>query len=120
MAKKDRDMMDSAPKVKISRGERIFGIFNVIILSLFTIACLYPFWYVIVASFSESNLLMSHPEALILPLGWSTKAYEYVFNTKAIWTGYANTIFYVVVGTAINIFMTLLAAYFLSRKKYIY
>lgn len=117
MAKKDRDMMDSAPKVKISRGERIFGIFNVIILSLFTIACLYPFWYVIVASFSESNLLMSHPEAIMLPLGWSTKAYEYVFNTKAIWTGYGNTIFYVVAGTAINIFMTLLAAYFLSRKN---
>lgn len=110
-------MMDSSPRVKISRGERIFGIFNVIILSLFTIACLYPFWYVIVASFSESSLLMSHPEALMWPVGWSTEAYEYVFHTKAIWTGYANTIFYVVVGTAINILMTLLAAYFLSRKN---
>lgn len=117
MAKKDKDMMDSSPRVKISRGERIFGVFNVIILSLFTIACLYPFWYVIVASFSESALLMSHPEALLLPVGWSTEAYEYVFHTKAIWTGYANTIFYVVVGTAINILMTLLAAYFLSRKN---
>ncbi len=117
MAKKDKDMMDSSPKVKLSRGERIFGVFNVIILSLFTIACLYPFWYVIVASFSESNLLMSHPEALMLPLGWSTEAYKFVFETKAIWTGYGNTIFYVVVGTAINIFMTLLAAYFLSRKN---
>ena len=117
MAKKDKDMMDSSPRVKISRGERIFGVFNVIILTLFTIACLYPFWYVIVASFSESALLMSHPEALLLPVGWSTEAYEYVFHTKAIWIGYGNTIFYVVVGTAINIFMTLLAAYFLSRKN---
>ena len=117
MAKKDKDMMDSSPKVKISRGERIFGVFNVIILTLFSVACIYPFWYVIVASFSEASLLMSHPEAIMVPLGWSTKAYEYVFETKAIWTGYANTILYVVVGTAINIFMTLLAAYFLSRKN---
>jgi len=116
MAKKDRDLMDSSPKVKISKGERIFGVCNIIVLSLFTIACIYPFWYVIVASFSESNLLMSHPEALITPVGWSTEAYKYVFNTRAIWTGYGNTIIYVVVGTAINIFMTLLAAYFLSRK----
>lgn len=117
MAKKDKDMMDSSPKVKISRGERIFGVFNVIILTLFSIACLYPFWYVIVASVSKASLLMSHPEALLLPVGWSTDAYKYVFETKAIWTGYANTFFYVIVGTAINIFMTLLAAYFLSRKN---
>lgn len=109
-------MMDSSPRVKISRGERIFGVFNVIILTLFSIACLYPFWYVIVASFSKSSLLMSHPEALLLPVGWSTEAYKYVFETKAIWTGYLNTIIYVGVGTSINIFMTLLAAYFLSRK----
>lgn len=117
MAKKDKDMMDSSPKVKISRGERIFGVFNVIILTLFSIACLYPFWYVIVASVSKASLLMSHPEALLLPVGWSTDAYKYVFETKAIWTGYVNTFFYVIVGTAINIFMTLLAAYFLSRKN---
>lgn len=116
MAKVDKDMLDSSAKVKISRGERIFGVFNIIILSLFTLACLYPFWYVIVASVSNSNLLASHPEALLWPVGWSTEAYKYVFNTRAIWTGYGNTIFYVVVGTAINIFMTLLAAYFLSRK----
>lgn len=117
MAKKDKDMMDSSPKVKISRGERIFGISNIILLTLFSVACLYPFWYVIVASFSEASLLMSHPEAIMLPVGWSTKAYEYVFETKTIWTGYLNTIFYVGVGTAINIFMTLLAAYFLSRRN---
>lgn len=117
MAKKDKDMMDSSPKVKISRGERIFGICNIILLTLFSVACLYPFWYVIVASFSEASLLMSHPEAIMLPVGWSTKAYEYVFETKTIWTGYLNTIFYVGVGTAINIFMTLLAAYFLSRRN---
>lgn len=117
MAKKDKDMMDSAPSVRKSRGERIFNVFNVILMTLFMIACFYPFWYVICASFSKSTLLMGNQSALLLPLGWSTSAYEHVFNTPTIWRGYANTIFYVVVGTAINIFMTLLAAYFLSRKN---
>lgn len=49
-------------------------------------------------------------------LSLSLEAYQAVINTNAIWRGYANTILYVAVGTAINILMTLLAAYFLTRK----
>lgn len=117
MAKKDKDLMDSSPKVKKSRGERIFNVFNICFMILFMIICIYPFWYVICASFSRSTLLMGDQSAILLPLGWSTSAYEHVFNTPTIWRGYGNTIIYVGVGTAINIFMTLLAAYFLSRKN---
>jgi len=117
MAKKDKDLMDSSPKVKKSRGERIFNVFNICFMILFMIVCIYPFWYVICASFSRSTLLMGDQSAIMLPLGWSTSAYEHVFNTPTIWRGYGNTIIYVGVGTAINIFMTLLAAYFLSRKN---
>lgn len=117
MSKKNIDLQTTGVKVKLSRGERIFNVCNVIILTLFMICCLYPFWYVIVASFSKSTLLMGHSGFLMLPQGWSTAAYDRVFHTSSIWRGYANTIFYVVVGTSINIFMTLLAAYFLSRKN---
>ncbi len=117
MAKKDKDLLDSSPKVKKSRGERIFNVFNICFMILFMIVCIYPFWYVICASFSRSTLLMGDQSAIMLPLGWSTSAYEHVFNTPTIWRGYGNTIIYVGVGTAINIFMTLLAAYFLSRKN---
>lgn len=109
--------MHTGVKVKISTGERIFNVCNIIIMTLFMIACLYPFWYVICASFSKSTLLMSNQDALLLPLGFSTAAYEKVFSMSTVWTGYANTIFYVVVGTTINIVMTLLAAYFLSRRE---
>lgn len=116
MAKKNLDLMDSSPKVKHSRGENIFNVCNIIIMVLFMIACLYPFWYVICASFSKSTLLMGNQSAILLPLGWSTSAYERVFNTASIWRGYGNTIIYVGLGTFINIIMTLLAAYFLSRK----
>ena len=116
MAKKNLDLMDSSPKVKHSRGENIFNVCNIIIMVLFMIACLYPFWYVICASFSKSTLLMGNTRALMLPLGWSTAAYDRVFHTATIWRGYGNTIIYVGVGTFINIVMTLLAAYFLSRK----
>lgn len=79
--------------------------------------CIYPFWYVICASFSDANLLMGATGAILKPQGFSAAAYVHVFNTPAIWRGYLNTIIYVGFGTAINIFMTLLAAYFLSRKE---
>ena len=117
MAKKNLDLMDSSPKVKHSRGENIFNVCNIIFMVLFMIACLYPFWYVICASFSRSMLLMGNRHALLLPLGWSTAAYDRVFHTATIWRGYGNTIIYVGVGTLINIVMTLLAAYFLSRRE---
>ena len=117
MAKKNLDLMDSSPKVKHSRGENIFNVCNITIMTLFMLICLYPFWYVICASFSRASLLMGDSRALLLPLGWSTAAYERVFNTATIWRGYGNTIIYVGVGTFINIIMTLLAAYFLSRKE---
>lgn len=117
MAKKDKDMMDSSPRVKISRGERIFNIFNIALMCLFMLICLYPFWYVICASFSNETLLMGATGAILKPQGFSTAAYMHVFKTPAIWRGYFNTIIYVGFGTAINIVMTLLAAYFLSGKE---
>ena len=104
-------------KIKRSRGEEIFNVFNITFLTLLMIVCLYPFWYVVCASFSRSTLLMSHTGALFKPMGFSLAAYKNVFENDSIWIGYGNTIFYVVVGTVLNIIMTVLGAYFLSRKN---
>ena len=116
MAKNKKDMAYSGPKVRISTGERIFNVCNVILMAIFMIICVYPFWYVICASFSRSTLLIGHSGMLWTPLSWSTAAYDAVFHTQSIWRGYVNTIFYVVVGTFVNIIMTMLGAYVLSRK----
>ncbi len=103
-------------RTKRSMGEMAFASFNNLFMLLLMIACLYPFWYVVCASFSKASLLMGHTGILINPLGFSTEAYEKVFSNSRIWLGYANTIYYVVAGTLINIIMTVLGAYFLSRK----
>ncbi len=60
---------------------------------------------------------MSHRGLLFLPLDFSLASYKTIMSYKSLWIGYANTIFYVIVGTAINIVMTTLAAYALSRKN---
>jgi len=50
------------------------------------------------------------------PIGFSLESYKTVFNDPSIWTSYLNTIWYVVVGTGINLILTLTAAFALSRK----
>ena len=104
-------------KVKRSRGERAFSVFNYIFLSLIIVLCLYPVWYVAAASFSNSNLLTQHTGLLLKPVGWSIDAYKKVFKNPMIGRGYLNTLFILVVGVFLDLVMTSLGAYFLSRKR---
>ena len=102
--------------IKKSRGENIFNVFNIIFMIFMMFVCFYPFWYVICASFSNADQLVMHKGMLWLPIRFDTLAYERVLNDDRIWSGYLNTIIYVVAGTFINIIMTVLAAYFVSRR----
>jgi putative aldouronate transport system permease protein len=76
-----------------------------------------PLIHVLAASFSNASAYVRHEGLLILPEGFSTAAYKAVAQNRNIYTGYANTIFLVVVGTFLNIVFTLIAAYCLSRKN---
>ena len=101
-----------------TRGEKIADVVLYVLLTLITLMALYPIWYVVMASISDGNALMRHSGPVLLPQGFSLSAYEVVSNNKSIYAGYANTIFYVVVGTALNMIMTTLGAYVLSRKHF--
>lgn len=103
-------------KVKISRGERIFHVINYIVLTIIALICLYPMWFVAMASFSNSSRLMSHSGFLLKPLGFNLQAYMKVFENPMILKGYVNTLFILVAGVALDLVMTSLAAYFFSRK----
>ncbi|TAH69852.1 MAG: carbohydrate ABC transporter permease [Anaerolineaceae bacterium] len=103
--------------MKRSKGERMFSVFNYIFLVLLAFITLYPFAYVLFASFSDPVKIMSVKGALFWPVGFSLSAYKKVFSNSSIYIGYGNTIFYVVVGTMVNIVATATAAYVLSRKN---
>ena len=103
--------------MKRSRGEMIYGYFNGIVLVLIGFVTLYPFLYVVLASVSEPVKLLSNQGVLWMPAGFTLNAYGKVFANRSIYVGYANTIFYVVVGTAVNILATAIAAYVLSRQQ---
>ncbi len=93
-----------------------FDVLNIFILLIITLACIIPMMHVLFASFSDPVSLAQHEGIILMPLGFYTKGYELVFNDPAIFTGYTNTILIVVVGTFINIIMTLLAGYVTSRR----
>jgi putative aldouronate transport system permease protein len=103
--------------IRKTRGERIFDVVNVVLLSALVIAALYPLLYVLFASFSNPGALAQYRGLLLGPIGFSLSAYEAVFNNPNIITGYRNTIFYVVFGTIINMILTCLGAYALSRRN---
>ena len=96
---------------------KVFSLFNILIMLVLVFVTAYPVWYVIVASFSDSTALTLHNDFIWLPLKpYSLAAYRHVFRNPLILSGYANTIFVLVVGLAINLVMTILGAYFLSIK----
>lgn len=78
---------------------------------------LYPFVYVLSMSISEPRYVLADT-IWLYPKGFSLESYKKVFENEEIWTAYSNTIFYTVVGTALNILFTMLAAYPLSRRTF--
>ena len=109
--------MASRKKIRQSASVYVFQVFNYCFLTALVLMCLYPMWYCLMASFSEPSKMMAHMGPLLTPLGFSVEAYKKVFLNPNIISGYKNTLIILVVGVSLNLVMTSLAAYVLSRKN---
>ncbi|WZL78505.1 carbohydrate ABC transporter permease [Eubacteriales bacterium mix99] len=107
-------------KIRAGIGERIFNVVNILLLISIMGITLYPMLYVVFASFSKPDRFMMHYGPLWYPLGFDLSSYQAVFKNPNIWNGYRNTIFIVVVGVAVNMFLTLLGGYLLSRRNWMF
>jgi putative aldouronate transport system permease protein len=105
-------------RLTLSRGERTFNVVNVCLLVGLVLVTAYPLVYVVFASLSEPSQLVATRGALVRPLGFSLDAYRLVLQNPMIAIGYRNTLLYVVVGTALNLVLTCLGAYALSRRNF--
>lgn len=95
--------------------DNIFNIVNLILLSIGFIVVLYPLIYILSSSFSSPQAV-SAGRVVLWPVDLSLRGYEEVFSHAQVVVGFKNTIFYTIVGTCVNMVMTVLAAYPLSRK----
>lgn len=100
-----------------SWSDRIFGAAVIILSILIFLMIAYPLWFVIIASISNSNLV-NLGKVTFLPKDIRFYGYQQIMEDARIWKGYANTILYVVAGTALNMVITMPAAYALSRKDF--
>ena len=98
-------------------GERAFNWTNAIILGILTVVFFYPMWHCLMASFSDPLSLIGYNGFIFTPRGEiSLMGYKTVLGNQNIYTGYGNTFFYLIVGTLINLTLTVLGGYALSRK----
>ncbi|MBQ2818507.1 MAG: carbohydrate ABC transporter permease [Clostridia bacterium] len=98
-------------------GENIFITVNTIVLTLLCILCLYPFFYAICVSLSNPQELAKVSGFMYKPAGFSLNAYKAVLTNRQIFTGYRNTLFIVFFGVLIELVITTMTAYVLSRKN---
>lgn len=99
----------------------MFGIFNTAFMILLCVVCIIPLWHVVMASISDPAMVDMASGFILRPLGEvSTKAYSLIMKYKGIWTGYGNTILYVVAQCLITSFLSVIAGYVLSRRTFRY
>ena len=101
--------------IKYVNSDTIFLGFIYIIMFLICIIMLYPLILTLSNSVSDPQSIV-RGEVKLLPVGFSFESYEKVFENEDIIRGFINSVIYTVVGTIVNLIMTILAAYPLSRK----
>ncbi len=98
-----------------TKGEKIFNVFNIIILSFVLVITLYPFYYTFIASISNGDSVVAG-EVIFLPKNITFKAYAMIPTIKNFFMAYANTIFYAVAGMVLGVATMSMGAYALSRS----
>ncbi|HHV95004.1 MAG TPA: carbohydrate ABC transporter permease [Clostridiaceae bacterium] len=107
--------MNKSKKISIFNVDTIFDIVNHAILILIVISILYPLYFIVIASISNP-VMVSSGQVLFWPRGINFEGYKAIFKDRIIVSGYKNSLVYMVLGTSINMIVTIPAAYSLSRK----
>lgn len=105
--------------IRRTRGEVVFDTVNVLFLLGVAFATLYPFYYIFIVSIS-SGIAVLNRQVSFFPRDVTLIAYELLMDYPLLWSSYRNTLLYVSVGTAINLGVTALCAYPLSKKRFVF
>ncbi|MGM1045627.1 MAG: carbohydrate ABC transporter permease [Bacillota bacterium] len=101
----------------LSREDKIFNWINISVIGIITLIILYPLLFVVFASLSDPRQIFDNA-LLLWPRGFTLEGYKRVFDNPDIWMGFKNAVIYTGLGTAVNVMMTTLAAYPLSRRDF--
>jgi len=107
----------SIKSVRESRQDKVFDVINNMIMAIVLIVMLYPIIIVISSSFSSPYALMAG-KVWLFPVDFTLEGYRAIFSQEQVWNGMLNSTFYTIAGTSINMILSVLAAYPLSRKDF--
>ena len=103
--------------IKHTKADRVFTVISYLVILLVMIITIYPLYYVLIVSISD-GVAVSYGKVNFYPIGINFGAYEEVFQYPRFFTSYRNTIVYTLIGTLVNLTMSSLCAYPLSRKNF--
>lgn len=102
--------------MKRTKGESVFNVFNTIFLALLIPFTLYPFYYTLIASFSDGSQIIQG-NVIFLPKGFTLDSYKMISTIGYFWHSYGNTLFYTAFGMLASLTIMSMGAYALSRKR---
>lgn len=100
-----------------SYSDKIFDGVNLVVMTLLIFVFTWPIWFVVIASFSDPDTVLMG-KVLLLPKEITWDGYKRLLEYKEIWVGYTNSIFYTIVGTTLNMVMSICLAYPMSEKSF--
>ena len=103
-------------KMKTTYGEKVFTIFLYLVLTFSLVIVLFPLIQIVSSSFSNPKAVQTG-RVFLLPVDFTLKGYQAVFENKQIMTGFMNSFIYMFGGTFISLIVTVMAAYPLSRRE---
>ena len=106
-------------KRKLEISELIFRIISYTLLTIFALACLYPFVYALASSIS-GRFEVEHSQVVLLPKNLQFEAFSSMFGNNVFWTSYSNTLFITLYGTLWSMLTSILGAYALSKKRLLF
>ena len=119
MAKNNDDMLDSVSKVKLTASDYVIRGIGYVFISLFAIACIFPFLVILGTSFETEENIITYGVTLI-PRNFTTAAYELVIKGGSIWQSYGLTIVMTIIGTFCGLFICSMTGYALQRRDFPY
>lgn len=108
--------MKSKTRSLDTRSERVFYFSNGLLLTLFLLLTLYPILCLISGAISDPVAVYTG-KVTFYPIGFNLRGFELNLQNANVLRGFANSLFYTVAGTALNVVVTLITAYALSRRE---
>lgn len=103
-------------KIKTSPSRKVFQVFNYILMFLITFVCIYPFWYIIIYTFSDASLADVNPPVL-LPRGFSLSNYKDILELNGFFHALLISVLRTVIGTGASVLACSFLGYLFTKEE---